>query len=83
MNEKNLRKRIRYRFLKHETITHLKNVFVFDLETYNYQEFAEAYAAGLYDVNRLPDKWDRDITVHEMKTQKSVVVLMDLIRTLP
>ena len=62
INEDNLKQRIRYRFPKHETIDQLKNVFVFDLETHNDQEFAEAYAAGLYDVNRLKDKWDRDLT---------------------
>ena len=57
INENNLKQRIRYRFPEHETIDQLKNVFVFDLETHNDQEFAETYAAGLYDVNRLHDKW--------------------------
>ena len=60
INENNLKQRIFYRFPKHETIDQLENVFVFDLETHNDEEFAEAYAAGLYDVNRLRDKWDRD-----------------------
>ena len=56
INENNLKKRIRYRFPKHEPIDQLENVFVFDLETHIDQEFAEPYAAGLYDVNRLRDK---------------------------
>ena len=47
INENNLKQRIRYRFPKHETIDQLENVFVFDLETHNDQEFAVAYAAGL------------------------------------
>ena len=51
INEKNLKRKIRYRFPEHETIDRLENVFVFDLETHNNQEFAGAYAAGLYDVN--------------------------------
>ena len=51
-------------------IDQLENVFVFDLETYNDQEFAEAYAAGLYDVNRLRDKWDRDLTSDELVTER-------------
>ena len=42
-NENNLKQRIRYRFPKHETIDQLENVFVFDLETHNDQEFDEAY----------------------------------------
>ena len=46
MNENKIKQRIRYRFPKHETIDQLENVFVFDLETYNDQEFAEAYAAA-------------------------------------
>ena len=46
INENILKQRIRYRFLKHETIDHLENVFVFDLETHNDHEFVEAYAAG-------------------------------------
>ena len=29
----------------------LKNMFVFELETYDGQDFAEAYAAGLDDEN--------------------------------
>ena len=75
--------RIRYRFSKHETIDQLENVFVFDLETYNDQEFAEAYAAGIYDVNRLRDKWDRDLTLDQTVTEKdSVIVLVDLLKTL-
>ena len=45
-NEKNLKQRIGYRFPKHETTDQLENVFVFDLETYNVQEFAETSAAG-------------------------------------
>ena len=64
-NENNLKQRIRYRFPKHETIDQLKNVFVLDLEAHNGQEFAEAYAAGLYNVNRLRDKWDRDLAPDE------------------
>ena len=70
INENNLKQRIRYRFPKHETIDQLENVFVFDLETHNDQEFAEAYAAGLYDVNRLRNKRDRDLTPDELKSQK-------------
>ena len=45
-NKNNLSQRIRYRFPKHKIIDQLENVFVFDLETYNDQDFAEAYAAG-------------------------------------
>ena len=54
--------RTRYRFPKQETIDQLENVFVLHLEIYNDQEFTEKNAAGLYDVNRLRDRWDRDIT---------------------
>ena len=72
-NENNLEERIRYRFPKHETIDQLENVFVFDLETHNDQEFAEAFAAGLYDVNRLRDRWDRDPTVQEVETERKDV----------
>ena len=69
INENTLKQRIRYRFPKHETIDQLENVFVFDLETHKDREFAEAYAAGLYDVNRLRDKWDRDLTTDELETE--------------
>ena len=55
-NENNSKQRIRYRFPKHETIDQLENVFVFDLETYNDQKFAEAFASGFYNVNRLRDR---------------------------
>ena len=53
VNEINLKQRIPYRYPKHETIDQLENVFVFDFETYNDQEFAEADALGIQDVNRL------------------------------
>ena len=53
VNENNLKQRIRYRFPKHETIDQLENAIVFDLETHDDQEFAEAYASGLHDVNFL------------------------------
>ena len=77
INEDNLKQRIRYRFPKHETTDQLKNVFVFDLETHNDQEFAEAYAAGLYDVNRLKDKWDRDLTPDELILERKNVTVFD------
>ena len=56
ITKNNLKRRICYRFQKHEAKDQFVNVFVFDLETYNNQEFAEAYAAGLYDVNLLRDR---------------------------
>ena len=77
INENNKKQRIRYRFHKHETIDQLENVFVFDLETVNYQEFAEGYAAGLYDVNRLRDRWYRDLTSDELVIEKDNVTVFD------
>ena len=76
-NENKLKRRIRYRFPKLETIDQLENVFVFDLETHNDEEFAETYAAGLYDVNRLRDKWDRDLTGDELVLEKQNVTVFD------
>ena len=55
-NENNIKQRFHYRFRKHETMNQIQNVFVFDLESHNYQEFAESYAAGLNVVNRLRDR---------------------------
>ena len=52
-------------------------MFVFDLETHNDQEFAEAYAARLYDVNRLKDKWHRDLTPLELETERENVTVFD------
>ena len=52
-------------------------MFVIDLETYNDQEFAETYAAGLYDVDRLRDRWDRDLTVQELETERENVIGFD------
>ena len=70
MNENSLSKRIRYRFPNHEAKDQLENVFVFDLEIYSDQGFAEAHAAGLDDVNRLRDRWDRDLTPTELETER-------------
>ena len=77
INENNLKQRILYRFPKHETIDQLENVFVFDLETHNDQEFGEAYAAGLYDVNRLRDRWHRDLTSNEIIIERGNVTVFD------
>ena len=79
INKNNLKQRIRYRFPKHETIDHLENVFVFDSETHNDQEFAEAYAAGLYDVNRLRDKWNTDIAPDERVIEKKKLSFLIII----
>ena len=76
-NKKNLIQRIRYRLPKHETIGNVENVFVFDLETYNDQEFAEAYAVALYEVNRLRDKWDRDPIPDEMVRETENATVFD------
>ena len=77
INEKNLKQRIRYRFPKYEPINQLENVFVFDLETHNDQEIAEAYAAGLYDVNRLKDCWHRDLNSNEIEIERKHVNVFD------
>ena len=50
---------------------------VFDSETHNDQEFAEAYAAGLYDVNSLRDKWAGDLTSDELVIKKENVIVFD------
>ena len=55
--QKSLCQRLRYKFSKHDKIDQAENVFAFGFETYNDKEFGEAYAAGLYDVNRLRDRW--------------------------
>ena len=52
-------------------------MFLIDLETHNDQEFAEAYAAGLYDVNSLRDRWNRDLTLNEILTEKENVTVFD------
>ena len=52
-------------------------MFVFDLETHNDQEFAKAYAAGLYDFDRLRDKWDRDLTLDAIVIEKENVTVFD------
>ena len=77
INEDNLKQRILYRFPKFEPINQLENVFVFDLEKHNDQEFAEAYAAGLYDVNRLKDCWYRDLNSDELIRERKNVNVFD------
>ena len=77
INEDNLKQRISYRFPKYKKIDQLKNVFVFDLETQNDHEFAEAYAAGLYDVNRFRECWHRDLTPHELVIERKNVTIFD------
>ena len=77
INENNLKQRIRYRFPKYEPIDQLKNVFVFDLETHNDQEFAAAYAAGLYDVNRLRECWYRNLNTNELIIERKNVTVFD------
>ena len=56
----------------------LKNVFVFDMGTYYDQKYAEANAAGLYDVNRLPEMWYRDLTPDAIETEKEYVIVSDI-----
>ena len=77
INENNLKQSFRYRSPKHETIDQLENVLVFDLETYNDQEFAEAYATGLYDVNCLKDNWNGDLTSDESVIEREIVTVFD------
>ena len=73
----NSKERVRYRFPKHETIDQLEIVFIFDLETDKDQDFAEASAAGLYDVNRLREKWNRDLIPDETVIEKVNVFVFD------
>ena len=77
INENNIKQRILYRFPKHEPINQLEKVFVFDLETHNDQEFAEAYAVGLYYVNRLTDCWYRDLNSDELIIERKNVTVFD------
>ena len=84
INEKNIKQRIRYRFLKHETVDQLENVFVFDLETCNNQELAQAFTAGLYDVNRSRNRWYRDLASDELvrEREKMLEFSLHLLETL-
>ena len=77
INENNETHRSCYRFPKDEKIDQLENVFVFDLETYNNQEFAELYAAGVYDVNRLRDRWKKGLPHNEIMMEKENVTVFD------
>ena len=77
INENNLKQRILYRFPKHEIIDQLENVFVFDLETHNDQDFAEPYGVGLYDVNRLKDCWYRDLNSNELMIERKNVTVFN------
>ena len=43
---------------------------MFDLETFNDQEFAEAYAADFYELNLLREKWDRDLTREGIEVER-------------
>ena len=52
-------------------------MFVFDLETCNDHEFAEAYAAGLHDENYLRDKWARDLIPDEIVIENENVTVFD------
>ena len=52
-------------------------MYVFDLETCNDQEFAETCAAGLYDVNRLRGRWNRDLTTDELVIEREIATLSD------
>ena len=52
-------------------------MFVFDLETHNDQEFAETYAAGLYDVNSLKDCWYRDLNSNELVIERNHVTIFN------
>ena len=70
MNENNFLQRNCYRFPMHETIDQPEYAFIFDLETYNDQELAEAYAVGFYEMNYLRDHWVRDLTLKEIKPKK-------------
>ena len=74
-NEDNFSQRIGYRFPKHETIDQLENVFVFESQAFNVEIFAESYAAVLFDLSRLQDRWDRDIAPDELVTEKDSVII--------
>ena len=52
-------------------------MFAFSLETCNNQDFAEAYAAGFYDVNRLRSGWDGDLTLEEVEIERKNVIFFD------
>ena len=36
-----------------------------------------AYAAGFFDVSRLQDRWDRDLTVQEIETDREKITVFD------
>ena len=52
-------------------------MFVFDFDTYIDQEFGEAYAAGSYDMIRLRDSWDRDLTCKEIQIKRKNIIVFD------
>ena len=81
-NEVNFRQKICYRFPKQNRIDQIKNVFTFDLEPYSEKEYATPYAVGLYDVIRLRNLWNIDLTLEEIETRKKISFLNTLTETL-
>ena len=51
----------------------LEIVFVFNLKTYNKKEDATPYRAGLYNVNRLREVWNRDLTPDGKAIEKKML----------
>ena len=76
-NKDSSSQRFHYRFPKHESMDQLEKVFVIDLETYNAAKTAEAYAVVLYNANRLPDTWNKNLTPKEVETERDNVVVFD------
>ena len=70
INEDKLRQRICYRFPKQDMVSQLENGFIFDLETYIEKEYASPFAAGLYDVNRLREMWNKGLFPDETVIEK-------------
>ena len=69
--------KVRYLCPKHEVIDQFENMFVFDLKTCNVEKIAEAHEAGLFDVNRLEDRWYTDLTPEQKEIERDFVIVFD------
>ena len=74
INEENLSQRKCYIFPKADELDQLKNVFVFNLQTYNGQKYAKAYASGLFDVRSFCQVRNRHLTGKIDAENEKVVV---------
>ena len=76
ITENNFTSYFKYEFIPKKIESHLTNIFVYDIETYN-TDRARPYCISCYRISKLAGRYKQDLTPYEIDKCKQDTIVFD------